>query len=310
MQPDRDRTGDDRSHLRSPPRRRCASASSPTPSTTRAGSAATSARCSPRAVGATDVELVVAAPAARRRARSTDLAGARLARTIVSRRATTRSASRSGTGTAPGRAFAAAGADGRDRLQAPRAPDARCPTVLVVHDVLTITRARENSPRQAPAAPGAVPAIAHRRDPPGRGERGDPDPARRARPRAGPRSATSCPNGMSTNLTTVDRGRARRDSTDRGVRARGRRPLAPQEPRRAHRAVARSAGRPPARGRRTRLRHRRRACGARCSTSSAPDARSGSAARTTPCCAGATSTRASCSSRPARRASVSRCSRR
>ena len=176
-------------------------------------------------------------------ARSTELAGAAARAPRSSRPATTRSGSRSGTGTAPGAAFAAAGADGRDRLQAPRPAHARCPTVLVVHDVLTITRARENSPRQARAAPRAVPALAHRRDPAGRGERGDPDAARRARRRAGPRSATSCPNGMSTNLTTVDRGRPAGTRRRSRLRARGRRPLAPQEPRRAHRAVARPARR-------------------------------------------------------------------
>ncbi len=146
-----------------------------------------------------DVELVVAAPA-RGIPAVTELAGPRLASTIV--------APRDGQiGLAlwdrhrAGRAFAAAGAEvviGCKHL----VPRTSLPTVLVVHDVLTITRAGENSPAKRVLLPAQ-----YRRSLTDATRLVAVSDATRTRLGALDRAwAAKCdvvPNGMSTNLTTV-----------------------------------------------------------------------------------------------------------
>ena len=142
----RDRPGADRSHRRSPCHHRCASACWPTPSTTPVGSGATCARSSPRAVGATTSSSWSPSPS-RGVATVTDLVGPRLAGTLVAPRDDQVSLALWDRHRA-GRAFEAAGVDvviGCKHL----VPRTRIPRLLVVHDVLTITRAGRTRSRSA-----------------------------------------------------------------------------------------------------------------------------------------------------------------
>ena len=222
----RDRPGADRSHRRSPCHHRCASACWPTPSTTPVGSGATCARSSPRAVVATTSSSWSPRRAASPPSWTWSVPGWR-ARS--SRRATTRSASRSGTVTAPG----GVRGGGRHAVIGCKhlVPRTRMPTVAGRARRAHHHAGRRELGREAAAAARPVPSVARRRDPAGGGE-----PATRTRlgglDRAWADKCDVVPNGMSTQ--PHDRRTARTAGTRRpGVRARGRRPLAAEEHRRA-----------------------------------------------------------------------------
>ena len=147
----------------------------------------------------TDVELVVAAPA-RGIPAVTELVGARLAATIVAPRDDQIGLALWDRHRA-GRAFTAAGVDvviGCKHL----VPRTSLPTVLVVHDVLTITRAGENSLAKRVLLPAQ-----YRRSLTGATRLVAVSDATRTRlgalDGAWVEKCDVVPNGMSTNLTTV-----------------------------------------------------------------------------------------------------------
>ncbi len=232
----------------------CASACSPTPSTCRAASAATSARSSPPAPRRDDVRLTVLAPASgvpdgatadgartRRRRRPTPF-GPALARTL---------------GPVPVRHGLRARPDAEVVIGTKHlVPNTRRPTLLVVHDVLTITRAHENALAKRLLLPAQYRSSLTRASRLVAVERGHSDPARRA----GPRVGAQVRRGPERHEPASARGRAGPDPVPGGpaLRARRGRPLPAQEPRPAHAPLGRSrpAGAHP-RGRGTRRRRRR-----------------------------------------------------
>jgi len=146
-----------------------------------------------------DVDLVVTTPR-RGVGAVTELAGARLAKLVETPRADQIGLALWDRHRA-GHVFAAAGAEvviGCKHL----VPRTRIPTVLVVHDVLTITRARENSLAKRVLLPAQ-----YRQSLTGATRLVAVSDATRARLGAlDPRWSAKCdvvPNGMSTNLTSV-----------------------------------------------------------------------------------------------------------
>ena len=137
-----------------------------------------------------------------------------------------------------GRAFAAVGAEviiGTKHL----VPRTRLPTVLVVHDVLTITRAHENAlakrlllPAQYRRSLTDASASRGRERAPPATRLGALDPAWEAK-------CEVVPNGMSKRLVDATP-EPPPELADRRVRARRRRSLAPEEPGAAHRDSGRA----------------------------------------------------------------------